>query len=162
MIFGFPGPGRDRMPQMPDQGVSCRSCRVVVRCVAVVGRGELTDKVRAAIEPLLRWRARGGPVAGSPSGDQRDLVEAVDGAPWRDQPERYGPWKTCHNRLRCWSANGTWDRVEAGVAAGQGLTLRVAGDACGMVVKSARRPTAGGATAHDRRRPAQSGGLGWG
>jgi transposase len=33
------------------------------------------------------------------------------GAPWRDLPERYGPWKTCHERLRRWSADGTWDRI---------------------------------------------------
>ena len=33
------------------------------------------------------------------------------GAPWRDLPERYGPWKTCHERLRRWTADGTWDRI---------------------------------------------------
>jgi transposase len=37
------------------------------------------------------------------------------GAPWRDIPERYGPWKTCHERLRRWTADGTWDRVLARV-----------------------------------------------
>ena len=35
------------------------------------------------------------------------------GAPWRDLPERYGPWKTCHERLRRWTADGTWDRILA-------------------------------------------------
>jgi transposase len=33
------------------------------------------------------------------------------GAPWRDLPERYGPWKTCHELLRRWSADGTWDGI---------------------------------------------------
>jgi transposase len=33
------------------------------------------------------------------------------GAPWRDLPERYGPWKTAHERLRFWTADGTWQRV---------------------------------------------------
>jgi transposase len=33
------------------------------------------------------------------------------GAPWRDLPERYGPWKTAHERLRRWSVDGTWDRI---------------------------------------------------
>jgi transposase len=37
------------------------------------------------------------------------------GAPWRDLPERYGPWKTAHERLRRWTADGTWDRVLAEV-----------------------------------------------
>jgi transposase len=26
-------------------------------------------------------------------------------------PERYGPWKTAHERLRRWTADGTWDGV---------------------------------------------------
>jgi transposase len=33
------------------------------------------------------------------------------GAPWRDLPERYGPWKTAHERLRLWTADGTWQRI---------------------------------------------------
>ncbi|GGT76746.1 hypothetical protein GCM10010207_86770 [Streptomyces atratus] len=36
-------------------------------------------------------------------------------AAWRDLPERYGPWKTVHERFRCWSAEGTWDRLLAHV-----------------------------------------------
>ena len=37
------------------------------------------------------------------------------GAPWRDLPERYGPWKTAHERLRIWTADGTWERILAEV-----------------------------------------------
>ncbi len=33
------------------------------------------------------------------------------GAPWRDLPERYGPWKTAHERLRLWTKDGTWDKI---------------------------------------------------
>jgi transposase len=78
----------------------------------VVGRGELTDAAWARIEPLLpaqtgrgrRWR------------DHRQVINAIlwklrTGAPWRDLPERYGPWKTAHERLRIWTADGTWDRI---------------------------------------------------
>ena len=78
----------------------------------MVGRGELTDKAWSAIEPLLprgngrhgRWR------------DHRQVINAIlwklrTGAPWRDLPERYGPWKTAHERLRRWTTDGTWDRI---------------------------------------------------
>jgi transposase len=78
----------------------------------MVGRGELTEKAWARIEPLLppvqgagrRWR------------DHRQVINAIlwklrTGAPWRDLPERYGPWKTAHERLRIWTADGTWDRL---------------------------------------------------
>jgi transposase len=77
-----------------------------------VGRGELTDKAWARIEPLLP------PVAsrGRYWRDHRQVINAIlwklrTGAPWRDLPERYGPWKTAHERLRTWTADGTWERI---------------------------------------------------
>jgi len=33
------------------------------------------------------------------------------GSPWRDLPERYGPWQTCHARLVRWQRDGTWDHL---------------------------------------------------
>ena len=80
--------------------------------VRLVGRGELTDTAWAQIEPLLPGgRGRGGQWR-----DHRQVINAIlwklrTGAPWRDLPERYGPWKTAHERLRRWTADGTWDRV---------------------------------------------------
>ena len=32
-------------------------------------------------------------------------------------PERYGPWKTAHERFRRWAEDGTWARLEAQVIA---------------------------------------------
>jgi ABC-type glycerol-3-phosphate transport system permease component len=37
------------------------------------------------------------------------------GAPWRDLPERYGPWQTCADRLYRWRRDGTWVRILARV-----------------------------------------------
>ncbi len=82
----------------------------------MVGRGELTDAAWARIEPLL-------PATGGRGGrwrDHRQVINAIlwqarTGAPWRDLPERYGPWKTAHERLRKWAADGTWDRILAEV-----------------------------------------------
>jgi transposase len=62
----------------------------------VVGRGELTDKAWAQLAPLLpRNQRRGGRWR-----DHRTVVNGIlwklrTGAPWRDLPERYGPWQTC-------------------------------------------------------------------
>jgi len=33
------------------------------------------------------------------------------GAPWRDIPERYGPWKTTYNRFARWAKRGVWEKV---------------------------------------------------
>ena len=35
------------------------------------------------------------------------------GAPWRDLPERFGPWATAWSRFRRWTAAGIWARVLA-------------------------------------------------
>lgn len=78
----------------------------------VVGRGELTDTAWSRIEALLpSGRGRGGQWR-----DHRQVINGIlwkirTGAPWRDLPERYGPWKTAHERLRRWTADGTWDRI---------------------------------------------------
>jgi transposase len=36
-------------------------------------------------------------------------------APWRDVPERYGPWKTAHERPRLGTADGSWNKILAEV-----------------------------------------------
>ncbi len=33
------------------------------------------------------------------------------GTPWRDLPERYGPYTTCYNRDNRWSKNGIWASI---------------------------------------------------
>jgi transposase len=37
------------------------------------------------------------------------------GAPWRDLPERYGPWQTVYSRFRLWKRTGVFDQVLARV-----------------------------------------------
>jgi transposase len=64
------------------------------------------------LEPLLP--AGGG--RGRPWADHRTVVNGVfhrvrAGQPWRDLPERFGPWKTVYNRHRRWSGDGTWERI---------------------------------------------------
>ena len=33
------------------------------------------------------------------------------GAPWRDVPERFGPWNTVYKRFDRWAKDGTWDQL---------------------------------------------------
>ena len=92
--------------------MSCESRGCSISVWGVVGRGELTDAAWARIEPLLpSARRRGGQWR-----DHRQVINGIlwklrTGAPWRDLPERYGSWKTAHERLRRWTADGTWDRI---------------------------------------------------
>jgi transposase len=80
---------------------------------------ELTDEQWAVLEPLLP-PAR--PRTGRPNKDHRLVVEAVlfrlrTGVPWRDLPERYGPWQSVYTRFRRWQRAGVWDRALAALQA---------------------------------------------
>jgi len=78
----------------------------------MVGRGEITDKAWEQIAPLLPDNGRRG-------GQWQEHCKVVNGilwklrtgAPWRDLPERYGPWQTCYDRLVRWRRDGTWERL---------------------------------------------------
>ena len=62
------------------------------------------------------------PVRGGRWRDHRQVINAIcwvkrTGSPWRDLPERYGPWKTAYQRFRRWAADGTWAGLKAHVIA---------------------------------------------
>jgi len=72
----------------------------------------LTDEQWERVRAVLP-RSRPGPHA--KLGD-RTFVEAVlyrgrTGVPWRDLPERFGPWKTVYNRFDNWSKRGLWEQI---------------------------------------------------
>jgi transposase len=54
--------------------------------------------------------------------DHRQVVEGIvfryrTGVPWRDLPERFGPWQTVWKRHHRFATDGTWDRLLAAVQA---------------------------------------------
>jgi transposase len=72
---------------------------------------DLTDVEWLVIEPLLprKWR-------GVKRVDDRRVLNGIfwvlrSGAPWRDLPERYGPYTTVYNRFNRWRKAGLWDRL---------------------------------------------------
>ena len=76
-------------------------------------RHEVTDAAWAVIEPLLPPTPKR---RGRPWRDHRTTINGIlwvlaTGVPWRDAPERYGPWQTLYERHARWSDDGTWDRV---------------------------------------------------
>jgi len=76
-------------------------------------RHDLTDEQWALVEPLLPPQK---PKTGRPARNHREVLNGIlwiahTGAPWRDLPERYGPWQTVYSRLRHWSREGIWQRV---------------------------------------------------
>jgi len=75
-------------------------------------RYELTDEQWALISDLFPPRR----TRGRPWRDHRTMVNAMlwilnTGSPWRDLPERYGPWQTAYNRFNRWRCEGLFDRL---------------------------------------------------
>ena len=82
-----------------------------------VKRYELSDAQWDRVAPLLPGKA-GDP--GRTSSDNRLFVNGVlwdlrSGAHWRDLPDRYGKWKTAHQRFSRWSRAGVRERLLAGL-----------------------------------------------
>jgi transposase len=78
-------------------------------------RYELPQRHWERIAPLFPDpRHYGG--RGRPWEDHRRTLNGIlwrlhTGAPWRDIPERYGPWQRIYGRFRRWRHDGTWARV---------------------------------------------------
>jgi transposase len=52
----------------------------------------------------------------------RGLVDGVrhrtrTGCPWRDVPERYGPWWRVYALFACWQLLGVWEHIESALIA---------------------------------------------
>jgi transposase len=64
----------------------------------------------ALIEPLFETSRRADG-RGRPWRDPRDVLNGVlwvlrTGAPWKDLPDRYPPYQTCHRRFQQWQRTG--------------------------------------------------------
>lgn len=73
-------------------------------------RFDLSDEEWALLEPLIPRSRKSGRV------DDRKILNAIfyvlrTGMPWRDLPERYGPYTTVYNRFNRWSRRGIWKQL---------------------------------------------------
>ena len=76
-------------------------------------RYELSDEAWERIAAMLPGKVSD---CGVTAKDNRQFVNGVlwiarSGAPWRDLPERYGPWNSVYQRFNRWSKAGVWERV---------------------------------------------------
>ncbi len=77
-----------------------------------MARTDLSEKQWRALETHLP----ANPKCGHVYVEHRRVINGVvwrlkTGAPWRDVPERYGPWQTCWDRFTRWERDGTWVRL---------------------------------------------------
>ena len=99
--------------------------------------------------------------------DHRQVLNGIlfrtrTGIPWRDLPERYGPWETVYKRFARWQTDGTWAHIEA--------SLQTQADAAGGLDWDAQIDSsvirahqhAAGARKRGSRRSRQAGSRRWG
>jgi transposase len=90
-----------------------------------MGRYDLSEVEWRLIEPLLPNKSRG--VARV---DDRRVLNGVfyvlrTGSPWRDLPERYGPYTTVYNRYNRWAKAGVWLTIFETLAARSPQSLQL-------------------------------------
>lgn len=90
-------------------------------------RGDLSEADWSLLEPHLPPH---GGRRGRPWRNHRQVLNGIawrarTGAPWRDIPPSYGPWKTLWNRFTRWRVDGTWARLVT--------ELQAAADAAGLL-----------------------------
>jgi len=97
-----------------------------------VARGDLTNEQWVKLEAVLPSVRMGRPPR-----DRRVVINAIrwrvrTGSPWRDMPERYGPWETAYGLFRQWQRDGIWaevlTRLQAQADAAQIITWDVSVD----------------------------------
>jgi transposase len=84
-----------------------------------VNRGDLPQTQWERLPPLLPPQK---PKTGRPAVDHRRMRHGIrwslrPGAPWRDRPERDGPWRTVASRFYRWQKAGIWSPLVAAVPA---------------------------------------------
>ncbi len=88
-------------------------------------RYELTDPEWSAIKPFLPNKPRGVPRV-----NDRRVLNGIfwvlrSGAPWRDLPQAFGPYTTCHNRFVRWRRAGVWERIMNALASAHDAAVQM-------------------------------------
>jgi transposase len=76
-------------------------------------RHEIKDEQWALVDPHV---PRSKAPTGRPPSDRRLMLNGIfwilgTGAPWRDLPERFGPWQTVYDHFRKWRKSGVFARI---------------------------------------------------
>lgn len=71
---------------------------------------DLTDEQWVILAPMLPKKEREVGQRGRPWQESRTVLNGIlwvlrTGAPWKDLPDRYPPYQTCHRRFQAWVRN---------------------------------------------------------
>ena len=77
---------------------------------------DLTDEQWAVVEPLIPKPPQRADGKGRPRIDDRQILNGIlwimrTGAQWKDLPDRYPSYQTCHRRYQEWVRAGVFERM---------------------------------------------------
>src|SRR5689334_5330949 len=114
-------------------------------------RFDLSEEEWALLEPLMPGSRK------SARAEDRKVMNAIfyvlrTGMPWRDLPERYGPYTTAYNRFNRWSRRGIWKQIFDTLASKSRDSLHLIDS---TIVKAHRAASGakGGEKSSDRHQP---------
>lgn len=77
---------------------------------------DITNDQWALVKPIIDSGIPVKRISGRPRVDDRPILNGIlwicrTGAPWKDLPEKYPPYQTCHRRFQQWVKAGVWEKI---------------------------------------------------
>ena len=77
---------------------------------------DLTDEQWTRLKPLIVSSSSRCDPRGRPRRNPREVIDGIvwilrTGAPWKDLPDRYPPYQTCHRWFQKWSKEGVFEEI---------------------------------------------------
>jgi len=77
---------------------------------------DITNEQWNRIEPIIKASTPPKDPRGRRARDPRKVLNGIlwilrTGAPWKDLPQRYPPYQTCHRRFQQWTRQGVFRRI---------------------------------------------------
>ena len=77
---------------------------------------DITNEQWNRIEPIIKELTPPRDPRGRPTQDLREVFNGIfwilrTGAPWKDMPQRYPPYQTCHRWFQRWVEQGVFKRI---------------------------------------------------
>jgi len=89
---------------------------------------DITNEQWTIVNPIIESSLPEKKISGRPRVDDRSILNGIlwicrTGAPWKDLPDKYPPYQTCHRRFQEWVKNKVWEKILVKLA----LDLKIRG-----------------------------------
>lgn len=77
---------------------------------------DITNDQWALVSPIIASAVPPKKISGRPRVDSRSILNGIlwvcrTGAPWKDLPDKYPPYQTCHRRFQEWVEANVWEKI---------------------------------------------------